>query len=174
VRWIGELLVEALLNNSHNAPDYSILAKESAEITLQQVKDINKSLAADRNIETPSRPLEVYVGKYFNGAGNFFIEIGCSGDKTSLQVAYMGRKADTFALLPYQEDSFFWTLTHDESAKLAREPTFPMEYHIIKFGSDVNGTSVSCLWWQHQSGLPEPGELFKKTEIEFERTRAEL
>jgi len=75
VRWIGELLVEALLNNSHNAPDYSILAKESAGITLQQVNDINKSLAAGRTNETPSRPLEVYVGKYFNGAG-IFIEQG--------------------------------------------------------------------------------------------------
>ena len=174
VRWIGEILVEALLKNSHNAPDYSILAKESAEIALQQVKDINKSLAAGRTTETPSRPLDVYVGQYFNGAGNGLIEIGYSRDKTSLQLAYMGRKADTFALLPYQEDSFYWTLTHDESAKLAREPSFPMEYHIIKFGSEVNGTSVSCLWWQHQSGLPEPGELFKKTEKEVERTRVEL
>lgn len=75
VRWIGELLVEALLNNSHNAPDYSILAEESAEIASQQVKDINKSLAAGRTIETPSRPLEDYVGKLFNGAGNSLIEI---------------------------------------------------------------------------------------------------
>ncbi|CAG7992352.1 unnamed protein product [Penicillium salamii] len=49
-----------------------------------------------------------------------------------------------------------------------------MEYHIIKFGSDTNGTSISCLWWQHQSDLPEPGELFKKTVTELERTRAEL
>ncbi|CRL25218.1 Beta-lactamase-related [Penicillium camemberti] len=174
VRWIGELLVEALLNNSHNAPDYSILAKQSAEIALQRVKDINKSLAAGRTIETPSRPLEVYIGKYFNGAMNLLIEIGYSKDKSNLQVAYMGRKADTFALLPYQEDGFYWTLTHDESARLAREPIFPMEYHIIKFGSDLNGTSVSCLWWQHQSGLPEPGELFKKTQTEFEHIRAEL
>lgn len=75
VRWIGELLVEALLNNSHNAPHYSILAKEAVEIALQQVNDINKSLAAGRTIETPSRPLEVCVGKYFNGAG-IFIEQG--------------------------------------------------------------------------------------------------
>ncbi|KAJ5509022.1 beta-lactamase/transpeptidase-like protein [Penicillium freii] len=167
VRWIGELLVEALLNNSHNAPDYSILAKESAEIALQQVKNINKSLAAGRTIETPSRPLEVYVGKYFNGARNFFIEIGYSKDKTSLQAAYMGRKADTFALLPYQEDSFYWTLTYDESAKLAREPIFPIEYHIIKFGSDVNRTGVSCLWWQHQSGLPEPGGAIQEDRDRF-------
>ncbi|CAG8430148.1 unnamed protein product [Penicillium salamii] len=120
------------------------------------------------------RPLGDHAGKYFNAAGNFFIEIRYSRDKTSLQVAYMGRKADTFALLPYQEDSFYWTLTHDESAKLAREPNFPMAYHIIKFGSDVNGTSVSCLWWKHQFDLPEPGELFKKTETELKRPRAEL
>jgi len=65
-------------------------------------------------------------------------------------------------------------MTHDESAKLARAPIFPMEHHIIKLGSDVDETSISCLWWQHQSGLPEPGEMFKKMETEFERTRAEL
>ncbi|OQD87908.1 hypothetical protein PENSOL_c076G05506 [Penicillium solitum] len=90
VRWIGELLVEALLNNSHNAPDYSILAKESAEIALQQA----------------TRSLRREILQW-------------SRDKASLQVAYMGRKVDTFAPLPYQEDSFYWTLTHDESAKLA-------------------------------------------------------
>ncbi|KAK9849602.1 hypothetical protein MYU51_014219 [Penicillium brevicompactum] len=174
VRWIGELLVEALLNNSHNALDYTLLAKQSVEIALQQAKYINESLAAGRTIETPSRPLEDYVGKYFNEAGNFFIKIGYSKDRTGLQIAYMGRKADTFHLLPYQEDSFYWTLTHDESAKLAREPIFPMEYHITKFGSEMNGTGVSCLWWQHRSDLPEPGELFTKMGRGFEDAHAEL
>lgn len=33
------------------------------------------------------------------GLGIFFIEIGYSRDKTGLQVAYMGRKADTFTHL---------------------------------------------------------------------------
>ena len=174
VRWIGELLVEALLNNSHNAPDYTLLAKQSVDIALQQVKDINESLPAGRTIETPSRPLEDYAGKNFHEAGNFFIKIGYSKDRTGLQIAYMGRKADMFHLLPYQENSFYWTLMHDESAKLAQEPIFPMEYHITKFGSEINGTRVSCLWWQHQSGLPEPGELFTKTGKEFERAQGEL
>jgi hypothetical protein len=155
-----QLLVETLLDNSGQAPEYHTLAKRSAAIALQEVKDINRSLAAGRTIETTSRPLEVYVGRYFNGAGNFFIGIEKKGEN-SLQVVYVGRSADTFRLLPYQEDSSYWTLTHAEAARLAPEPIFSIGYHIIKFNSDVNGTSIACLWWQHQPDLSEPGEIFK-------------
>lgn len=119
--------------------------------------------------------MEIYIGSYSNAIENFFIEIGYNDDKTSLQVAYMGRDADTFKLMPYQNDSFFWTLTHDESARLARDPTFPADYHILKFGSMTNGSDISCLWWKHQSGLQEPGEIFKRMDrTASERHRGDL
>lgn len=43
----------------------------------------------------------------------------------------MGRKIDTFDLIPYQEDSFYWGLTYDETAKLARDPSLPAEFHVL-------------------------------------------
>lgn len=173
VELIGELLVEALLNNSDNAADYRSIAKSTADATLQQEIYINKTLLEGRTVKEPSRPLATYIGKYLNKAGNFFIEIGYSEQEESLQVAYMGRSADTFKLLPYQEDSFYWTLTHDESARLAREFLFPVEYHILRFGSQGDESNVSRLWWQHSS---EPGEVFvKTTEGDYNRhTQGEL
>ncbi|CAG8364546.1 unnamed protein product [Penicillium salamii] len=174
VELIGELLVEMLLNNSHNAADYRNLAKLSVDATLQQEISINQRLVAGRTVKKPSRPLDAYIGKYFNAAGNFFIQIRYTKDKKGLEVAYMGRNADAFRLFPYQRDSFFWTLTHDESAKLAREFVFPIEYHIIKFDSQ-NGSNVSCLWWKHDADLPEPGEIFVQTNKgDHEHVREEL
>jgi hypothetical protein len=76
----------------------------------------------------------------------------------------MGRKADTFELTPYREDSFYWSLTYDETVKLARNPVFPAEYHILKFGSEAEQQGITCLWWNHQSGLAEPGEAFRKVD----------
>ncbi|KAJ5665662.1 beta-lactamase/transpeptidase-like protein [Penicillium maclennaniae] len=175
VELIGELLVEMLLNNSHNAADYRSLAKLLADATLQQEMDINKSLVAGRTAKKPSKPLDAYIGKYVNAAGNFVIQIGYTKDKKSLQVSYMGRNADAFRLVPYQKDSFYWILTHDESATLAREFIFPAEYHIIKFGSQHGGPNVSCLWWKHDADLPAPGELFvKTTKGDYEYAREEL
>lgn len=175
VELIGELLVEALLNNSDNAADYRSLAKSSADATLHQERDINKRLVEGRTVKKSSRPLAAYIGKYLNTAGNFFIEIGYSEEEESLQVAYMGRIADTFKLLPYQKDSFYWTLTHDDSARLAREFIFPVEYHILKFGSQGDELNVSRLWWKHGSGLPEPGEMFVKMTGDYNRhTKNEL
>ncbi|KAJ6021625.1 beta-lactamase/transpeptidase-like protein [Penicillium herquei] len=168
VRWIGELLVETLLNNYHNAPDYLNMAKTTTEALLERVKNINRTLAAGRTVDLPARPLDAYVGTYFNTAENFSIQIVHSKDNPHLEVSYMGRQDDTFSLLPYQDDSFYWTLTHDEYARLGRGYFPSVEYFIIKFGSATNGSDVSCLWWHHQSALPYPGEMFKKMESRSE------
>ena len=26
----------------------------------------------------------------------------------------------------------------------------------------MEGSDINCLWWRHESDLPEPGEIFKK------------
>ncbi|KAJ5736578.1 beta-lactamase/transpeptidase-like protein [Penicillium malachiteum] len=173
VRWIGELLVETLLDNGHNAPDYLKLARKSAEAEAERAKRINKALAVGRKVDLSSRPLDAYVGTYFNAAENFFIQIVHSKDKSHIEVSYIGRQDDTFSLLPYQEDSFYWTLTRDEYARLGRGSLFPsVGYFILKFGSAKDGSDVSCLWWHHQSDLPYPGEMFKK--MESSNIRSEL
>ncbi|EAQ83603.1 hypothetical protein CHGG_10007 [Chaetomium globosum CBS 148.51] len=146
VRWIGELLIEALFNNSHNAQDYQVVAKKAAESAVQRFQDTSKSLAAGRTVEQPNRPLNAYIGDYHNLGGNFFIQVRFNEKRDGLLIAYMGREADTFELVPYQADSFYWTLTYDDTVKLGREVVYPEEYYIVKFGLAIE----------------EPGEMFKK------------
>jgi len=74
----------------------------------------------------------------------------------------MSRAADTFELVLYREDSFHWSLIYDETLRLTRDSSLSAEYHILKFGSDMEGSDINCLWWRHESDLPEPGEIFKK------------
>ncbi|KAH8734316.1 beta-lactamase/transpeptidase-like protein [Ilyonectria robusta] len=165
VRWIGELLIEALFNNLDNAQDYGKLARMSVASSLERHINVNKSLADGRTAKTPTRPLDSYVGRYLNSIGNFFIDVEHHED--SLYVSYMGRDADTFELVPYQEDSFYWRLSYDDCVKLARETGYDKEYFIIRFGSDVAGSDVTHLWWRHEYDLPEPGESFHKIKEEL-------
>ncbi|KAH6991327.1 beta-lactamase/transpeptidase-like protein [Ilyonectria sp. MPI-CAGE-AT-0026] len=168
VRWIGELLIEALFNNLDNAQDYGKLARMSVASSLERHINVNRSLADGRTAKTPTHPLNSYVGRYLN-SGNFFIDIKHHED--SLYVSYMGRDADTFGLVPYQEDSFYWSLSYDGCVKLARETGYDKEYFIIRFGSDVAGSDVTHLWWRHEYDLPEPGESFHKIKEELVPTK---
>ena len=87
----------------------------------------------------------------------------------------MGRKNDTFDLIPYQEDSFYWGLTYDETAKLARDPSLPAEFHVLKFGSEkTHSSGITCSWWKHEPGLSEPGEMFTKVEEDLHEDMDEL
>ncbi|KAJ5728021.1 hypothetical protein N7493_004351 [Penicillium malachiteum] len=114
VRWIGELLVETLLDNFHNTPDYLEVAKTSTDAALERVKLVKKALTAGRTVDIATRPLDAYAGTYFNAVENFFIQIIHSKDRSHVQISYMGCQDDTLSLLPYQQDSFYWTLTHDK------------------------------------------------------------
>jgi hypothetical protein len=163
MRYIGELLIEALFDNLQNAADYRKLAKVSADANVRRMAEINQSLVDEASVSTLTRPLESYVGRYINAAANFFIRIEYGLNKSDLYVSYMGRSADTFRLLPYQEDSFYWSLTHNECMKLSRLTFFPKEYYILKFGSDEQESAISMLWWRHDLDLPEPGEVFRRT-----------
>jgi len=75
VRWIGELLVEALFDNLNNASDYRSVAEKAAESSIQRSKEINKSFAEGRIVEKPVCHLAAYIGYYSNTAQNFFIHI---------------------------------------------------------------------------------------------------
>ncbi|UPK91183.1 hypothetical protein LCI18_002118 [Fusarium solani-melongenae] len=75
-RYINDLVIEALLDNLDNAHDYVKLAKKSSDLAVKRVESIQKELVDGRTRSEPSRPLDSYVGRYFNAAKNFFIEVG--------------------------------------------------------------------------------------------------
>jgi hypothetical protein len=103
----------------------------SKHVSMPLRPNINKRLATGRTIQLPSRDLEMYIGSYFNAVGNLTIQMKYIKDETNRRVAYMGRGADTFGLVPYQDDRFYWSSTFDESVRLGQEALFPVEYHIL-------------------------------------------
>lgn len=161
-RYINDVILEALLDNLDNVHDYAKLAKDSAGLGAQRMDCIHKELVDGRSRTEPSRPLDSYVGRYFNKVQNFFINVGRDGEGR-LYVSFMGRKPDTFDLTTYQDDSFFWFLTHDEAAKLARYDGYGGDFYILNFRSSSGEKDViDALWWRHEPSLPGLGELFER------------
>ncbi|KAI1307401.1 beta-lactamase/transpeptidase-like protein [Xylaria venustula] len=164
----NSILVETTFENDFNATTYTRFAREARDYFVQYVHDRNEELLANKTALAPINPLNAYVGKYYNSINSVFVEIKLNGDK--LQVAFLGVDIDTYELHPYQNDSFFWTLSFDESAKRARLPWFPAEYFILKFGCRSEPSwwqfgkevDMGCLTWKHEFTVSGDGEAFRK------------
>ncbi|CAG9986862.1 unnamed protein product [Clonostachys byssicola] len=160
-RLISDLLIEALLGNLDNAADYVRIARITAAMGATRTEGIHKQLLDGRTRTDPSKPLDTYIGRYFNAVQVFFIDIFLRDNH--LYLSFMGREKDTFELAPYGDDSFFWFLTHDEAARLARDSGYGPEFYILKFGAtDVDSNSIDTLWWKHEPSLSGFGEVFRR------------
>ncbi|EWZ43331.1 beta-lactamase/transpeptidase-like protein [Fusarium oxysporum Fo47] len=161
-RYISDLLIEALFDNLDNAHDYVKLARISATLGSTRMDAIHKRLIEGCTRSKPIKPLDAYIGKYYNAAKNFFIDI-LEAEDDVLYVSFMGRKDYTFKLEPYQDDSFFWFLGHDEAARLARYDGYGEEFYMVRFGNagDKDGP-LNTLWWKHEVSLGGYGEAFKR------------
>lgn len=166
MRLLGQVIVEAVLGNEVDADKYLDTAIAATKNTIASVNTIHKELLAGKIVDQPTRHITAYTGRYYNAIANFFIDIiEIDG---GIQVAYMGSSNDTFDLIPYESDSFFWWLDFNESAKRARLPGYPKEYFILKFGCPLTSSWLSrdiemgCLTWKHEFQLAGPGEIFRK------------
>lgn len=63
--WVFQLLLQEILD-APNRNDYVKLSKESAEKSLQWFKDTSAALDKERINNTSPKPLEAYVGTYWN------------------------------------------------------------------------------------------------------------
>lgn len=92
----------------------------------EAMKDVYNQLIDGRTRSEPSRVLDSYVGRYFNSVEKFFIEVLIRNHE--LHLGFLGREKDTFKLRVYGNDSFFWFLTHDAAARLARYDGYGDEF----------------------------------------------
>ncbi len=169
VRLVGQLLIEELFNNTINATDYTHYAESTAREGASIMSNIKKELIRHKTADEPAHSLQTYVGRYYNSIGNFYIDIRESGG--ILRVYFMGLDSDGFDLEPYQHNSFFWHISHNECAKLARYTAFPKDYYVIRFGQinenshDSNEAGINCLWWKHEFTVPDNGEVYRKKQF---------
>lgn len=160
---IGSAVVDTLLDATIDDDSYAELARAGYRHAATSISRTMKELRDGQQLTVPTRLLDAYTGRYYNSLQNFFIDIRKSSP-SDLVVSFMGNAADTFPLEPYDSDTFFWHLTHNECVMRGRlaEPT--TSYYFIKFAFSENDTAADdgVLYWKYDADLPGDGEPFRK------------
>ena len=155
--WIGQLLVEALLDNPEKN-DYVDLAKRTAERYGRMWADLqdasNNHMSSNENL----RPLQEYAGRYYNLVRNWFIEVTAVG--TGLFFSFQGLPTQIHRLKHHGIDTFNWLLTEDESMRLGRWPDLDIPTYVFKFEADRPGR-IAILRWEHDPDVLD-GEIFMR------------
>jgi CubicO group peptidase (beta-lactamase class C family) len=163
---VGQLLIEELFGNTINSTDYTAYAALAAKQAAATMSEIKSQLIHSRDTKAPYHSLPTYTGTFYNSIHNFFINISASTGQ--LRVHFMGDEG--FVLHPYQCNSFFWSMSHDELVQLARYTSYPMEYYIIEFGYvgndgdstfDTDSDIINALRWKHEFSVQVKGEIFR-------------
>ncbi|KAL4937744.1 beta-lactamase/transpeptidase-like protein [Aspergillus oleicola] len=167
---IASAVLDTILGEEIDQHAYKDLAEAAYEAAASGTKDIMQSLKDDKKINSPARPRDDYVGRYYNSLGNFFIDIK-TDDEHELVISFMGNDADTFPLETYDSDQFFWYVTYDECVIRSRMPVLMADYYIIKFAFDENST---VLYWKYDYYYPGDGEPFRKNESDILSNSADI
>ncbi|KAF2971292.1 hypothetical protein GQX73_g2242 [Xylaria multiplex] len=169
VELVGRLLIEELFGNTVNTTEYIEYATRTARERVAAMPMIKRQLMQNRSGHSPVNPLKTYVGTYCNSINTFFIKI--REEKGYLRVHFMGLDSEGFDLQPYQYNSFFWYLSHDELSQRARYTVYPKEYYVLQFGwvSDgvdtsyhVESDTINAVRWKHEFAVDDKGEIFRR------------
>lgn len=154
--WLAQMILESLID-SPQKNDYVKIAQESANGLVNEWESMIEQLASDRVANTTSKSLATYVGRYFNDAQNWFMEIFLKDGE--LYMCMQGAHEESYKLSHYNYNVFSWVLTWDESVERGRFRNPTPDYYLLKF--QVQDDEVTALQWTIDGDLPE-GQLFKK------------
>ncbi|KAH9215717.1 beta-lactamase/transpeptidase-like protein [Leptodontidium sp. 2 PMI_412] len=152
--WLAQLILEAFIDNPEKN-NYKLIAKESADGLVNKWHAMTKQLSDDRVANTTPRALSKYIGKYYNDAKNWLLDIYLQdGD---LWMCMQGTRAESYKLAHYNYDTFSWTLTWDESARRGRFRNPTADYYLLRFQMSDDG--AWGLKWTIDNDIPE-GQVF--------------
>jgi hypothetical protein len=117
---IGQLSVERIIEEKE-PNDFVQLAKDSKVGLLRNYASVKAELEEGKTEKPPSRKLEEYVGRYWNGIRDFFLGVSVSG--CQLRMTLQGSDDVPYHLLPYDGDTFYWARNQQE--ELCNHYRFP-------------------------------------------------
>lgn len=175
---IAGAVLDTLLGTDVDFEAYKAFAEVGYQDAASRQARLMKELQDGRKVDGPVRPIMEYVGWYYNALGNYKIAIREHPSKrNALTISFMGDRADTFDLLPYDADEFYWYLDHDDCVSRGRVTEFPVEYYRIRFvfGTGDNTTPHPVLFWEYDEGLHRRGgEPFTWRDIDTDKARLDL
>lgn len=162
--WVAQLLIEALLD-CPEPNDFVTIAKRTAIRAVSHASSTNGQLARERLLHTPVRPVTDYTGRYYNGVGNFFLDVIIC--RNALRLIVQGFTKVQYDMHHYHYDVFSWECDRDAQTKAALWPMSAVSFHKVSFRSGANG-EIMQLNWGYDKNFPE-GETFYKTMIPGKR-----
>lgn len=155
--WIGQLLLETVLDNSEKN-DYVDLAKRSAAVYESMWGKVKTDLENSKSPDTIHRSLHEYTGSYYNEVRNWFIKVTLMDDQ--LQFSFQGLGGQTHRLRHHGIDTFSWPLSEIESMRLGRWPDLDAPTYIFYFETH-DTKAINSVRWYHDPDVPV-GELFRR------------
>jgi CubicO group peptidase (beta-lactamase class C family) len=153
--WINQLILEEILE----APvrnDYISVAKKSAAKTLEWYPDTLRDLESLKKPGTASRPLEAFVGTYWNKKKYFRVDVELHDGELSWVL--QGLESERYTLEHYEDDVFHWLKPRNYLAARGRWVDEPAIFWKLRFAADQSG-DIFSLNWAHDSDV-ENGETF--------------
>ena len=153
---VSQLLTEILFDMPEKH-DFVDLTQKIVDVELKSMSNVAQAFERERTYVTASRELDEYVGTYRNASGTMKVEILVQEQKLALRLQNL--ETETFAMEHYEDDTFTWNFSRDESARRGRFSNYDYEYYKIRFSE--SGGVIDRLIWKTVPQLPEP-EIFIK------------
>jgi len=162
--WVPQLLIETIFGTQNGKVNFEQLAGTAAATGAGLADRVQKQLEQARKPGTKPRKLVDYVGKYWNRARSFNINVTVDEDG-ELYMCFQNVQDETYKLWHYHDDVFVWNQSHNETAKRGRFQTRPLASYKIAFESaDQNKDSkIDRLRWMFDETHPAPGVFMRAT-----------
>ncbi|KAI0106479.1 beta-lactamase/transpeptidase-like protein [Nemania sp. FL0031] len=154
----AELLVERLLG-VQSPVDCIQLARNRTAQAFAYMDMLKLKLDSDRKLGTMPKPLEAYMGTYWNKIRNWRMDISRSSDD-HLTVTFQGLQSEPFTLRHYNYDTFSWWMPYNDvmrSGQYAIGTT--SSFWLMRFEANNFGEMVR-LSWAMDTEFPEWEEIF--------------
>ena len=157
--WVGQLMLEELFEIPERN-DYMAAATASVAKNLEWFSNVTEELRQKQKQNTSSRPLEVYVGVYWNAVKTMKIVVTL--ERGDLYWSVQGLKSEKYVLAHYHDDVFSWLRPRNELVARGRWVDQGAEFWLIRFGA-TEGGDVDHLAWVHELEVSD-GETFRRKE----------
>ncbi|KAI3327286.1 beta-lactamase/transpeptidase-like protein [Xylariaceae sp. AK1471] len=127
---VMQLVLEQLLE-APQRNDYIAVAKTSAATTLQWYDNTVQALGEEHKNGTASKPLEAYVGTYWNKQR--YLKVDVTIDKGKLQWELQDLESEKFELDHFNGDTFLWLRPRNYMAKRGRWVEYPPVFWKVRF-----------------------------------------
>ncbi len=168
--WMTQLLTQTIFDVPEKV-NFVSWVRQTVDAELGWHARIVSDMKRSQKPDTTPRRLGLYVGRYVNAAGTFFMEVSEQEEKLILR--FEGRQDEAFPMEHYHDDTFSWLQSRNELVSRARMVLQPASYYMIRFEENKTG-SIDCLYWTHDSEMPNGEEYVKDSATKCGHPHEEL